>query len=88
MAVKVITREEALARSKRGGINEEYVAQMKKAGVGGLVGIDVPEEGVSRQTVKNRVKKTAEALGYTVKFWRSGEDDVVFEITGDDSTQE
>lgn len=80
MAVKILNREEALKRSKRGGINEEYASSIRKAGVGGIIGIDVKEEGVTRQTVKNRVKTTAEALGYAIKFWRSGPDDVVFEI--------
>lgn len=49
-----------------------------KPGEGGRV--DVTQAGVSRQTVKNRLNKTAAALGVELKYMRSGQSEVLFEV--------
>ena len=69
-----------LERFRATGSFPDYVAflgDMRK-GDGGR--IDVASAGVGRQTVKNRLKISAEALGLQVKFVRSKPTDVVFEV--------
>lgn len=70
-----------IARYRSGGGYKEYVDFLSKlkAGEGGWATVD--EEGVSRQTIKNRLKKSADALGVGIAFKRSPSDRVVFEIT-------
>ena len=50
-----------------------------KPGEGGK--IDVVAAKVGRQTVKNRLRASAEALGIGLRFIRSKQDQVVFEVT-------
>ena len=57
----------------------EFVSDLR-TGQGGRV--DVAKAGVSRQTVKNRVQRSAEAAGAEIRFIRSGMDSVVFEVVG------
>jgi len=54
--------------------------------IGGLKGgeggeVDVEKAGVGRQTVKNRLKASADALGVNLRFIRSKPDRVVFEVS-------
>ena len=56
-----------------------FVGDLKK-GEGGVV--DVAAAGVGRQTVKNRLKAGADAVGDKIKFLRSSRDIVVFEVAG------
>lgn len=49
-----------------------------KPGEGGEV--DVEKAKVGRQTVKNRLKASANALGVDLKFVRSKEDRVIFQV--------
>lgn len=57
----------------------EFVSSLKK-GEGGLVNVE--EAGVSRQTVKNRLKTSADASGVEIKFIRSPQEEVLFEVVG------
>jgi hypothetical protein len=57
----------------------EVIADMRKGEGGKVV---VADAGVSRQTVKNRLKSTAKAYGIDIKFLRSKPELVVFEIAG------
>ena len=50
-----------------------------KPGEGGEV--DVASAKVGRQTVKNRLRASAEALNVGLRFIRSKQDRVVFEVT-------
>ena len=55
-----------------------FMSGLKK-GEGGVV--DVTQAKAGKQTVKNRVKATAQGLGMSVKFLRSTQDEVIFEVT-------
>ena len=75
-----LSREElAGARSSRHG-SAEYVTFLKglRAGEGGKA--IVGEEGVSRQSVKNRLLVAADMLGKAIAFRRSDPAEVVFEV--------
>lgn len=50
-----------------------------RAGEGGEV--DVTNAKVGRQTVKNRLRASADALNINLRFIRSKQDRVVFEVT-------
>jgi hypothetical protein len=62
--------------------NPEYVNFVRglKPGEGGRATVD--GEGVSRQTIKNRIKSAASELGVKVKFHRSEPNEVRFEVIG------
>lgn len=55
-----------------------------------IAGLDVGEggkamvkaEGVSRQSVKTRLKAAATDVGAEIKFHRTASDEVIFEVTG------
>ena len=57
----------------------EMVSDLRK-GEGGKVIVEAA--GVSRQTVKNRLKSSAAAAGVEIKFLRSPQTEVVFEVVG------
>ena len=69
-----------LARHRSGGGYGPYMSfiQGLKVGEGGWT--TVAAEKVGRQTIKNRLKKTADHLGVQIKFKRSDADRVVFEV--------
>lgn len=79
MAIKKLTAAQVDAR-RTGTANEEYVEFLKKlkAGEGGEA--TVAHEGVSRQTIKNRLNKAAAVAGVKIKYFRSSPDQVVFEV--------
>jgi hypothetical protein len=56
----------------------DFLSELRP-GQGGKV--SVTEAGVGRQTIKNRLKASAGALGMGIKFVRARGDDVVFEVT-------
>ena len=70
-----------IARYRAGGGHPEYVAFLSTLSVGEGGWTTVEDEGVSRQTIKNRLSKSAQALGVGIAFKRSPPDRVVFEIT-------
>lgn len=71
-----------LRRQRGSGVNQEYVAFLRslKPGEGGRTTVE--SEGVSRQTIKNRLKKAADFLDVRIRFLRSDPDEVVFQIVG------
>lgn len=83
MPIEKLTRKqlEEHAYSRAGGY-EPYTAflQSLRAGEGGTVA--VAEEGVTKQTIKNRLNTSADAAGVEISFRRTGKEKVVFEVTG------
>ena len=79
MAIKKLTAAQVDAR-RSGSANEEYVEFLKKlkSGEGGET--TIADEGVSRQTIKNRLNKAAAVADVKIKFIRSASDQVVFEV--------
>ena len=69
-----------LQRQRASALYPEYAAFLSglKAGEGGTA--DVKQAGVSRQSVKNRLNKASDSLGLKLKFHRSGQDALIFEV--------
>ena len=65
-----------------GRAKPEYVRFLSGLRVGQGGRAVVADEGVSRQSVKNRLKFAAEAAGVEIKFQRSSPNDVVFAVVG------
>lgn len=83
MPIEKLTRKQMQEQAyPRSGGYEPYVEGLKslRAGEGGR--ITVEDEGVSRQSVKNRLKKSADVAGVKIKFRRSAQDVVIFEVLG------
>jgi len=59
------------------------VLQSLAMGEGGMA--TTAGEGTSKITLKSRLNAAAQAAGVTIKFHRSGEDTVVFEVVSRDS---
>lgn len=79
MPLEKLSRNE-LKRERTASANPEYVAflQSLKPGEGGRT--TEAAEGVSRQTIKTRLKRAAQELGIGIRFKRSSADDVIFEV--------
>lgn len=79
MPLEKLTKAE-LAKQSSVGANAEYVhfLQSLKPGEGGRTTVEA--EGVSRQTIKSRLKKAADYLGVKIRFVRSDPDQVVFQL--------
>jgi hypothetical protein len=79
MPLEKLSRQQ-LKQERSASANPEYVAFLSslKPGEGGRT--TEHEEGVSRQTIKTRLKRAAQELGVGIRFHRSSADDVVFEI--------
>ena len=62
------------------GGRPEYVAFLKslRAGEGGRITTEAA--GTTKQTIKNRLTTASKAVGATVKFRRSPENEVLFEV--------
>jgi len=77
---KKLTRGE-LDRYRGTAAFPEYVDFLGslREGEGGEV--DLASAKVGKQTVKNRLKTSADALGKGIKFMRSKQEKVVFEVT-------
>lgn len=83
MPIEKLSRKQMQEQSyPHGGGHEPYTAFLKslRSGEGGK--ITVQDEGVSRQSVKNRLKKSADAAGVEIKFRRSAQELVIFEVVG------
>jgi len=81
MAFDKLTKADlARYRTGGGGGHPEYVPflQNLKPGEGGWTTTE--QEKVGRQTIKNRLTKSAEHLGIKIKFKRSESNKVVFEV--------
>lgn len=81
MAFEKMTKAE-LARYQGGSRagHAEYIPFLKdlKVGEGGWTTVE--QEKVGRQTIKNRLVKSAEQLGMKIKFKRAEANKVVFEV--------
>lgn len=60
----------------------EYVHFLQGLAVGEGGMARVADEGVGRQSLKNRISAAATAAGVAIKYHRSGADTVVFEVVG------
>ena len=58
----------------------EYIAFLRSAKVGEGGKLTLTEEGVSRQTIKNRLNTAAKITGRKIKFYRSPAEKVVFQV--------
>lgn len=58
----------------------EYVHFLQGLAVGEGGMARVADEGVGRQSLKNRISAAAQAAGVSIKYHRSGADSVVFEV--------
>lgn len=83
MPLRIMSPREIAARQKEPGTKKkpemsEYAKFIKKMKAGQTAHVSVTDEKVTRQAVKLRISKAAEAVGATVKFMRSGTDEVMF----------
>lgn len=69
-----------LDRMRSTSRNPECVEFMQGLRVGQGGRVVVADEGVSRQSVKNRISKAATVAGVEIKYLRSKPDVVVFEV--------
>ncbi len=81
MAIQKMTKAE-LGRYRSTGGYSPYVSVLRdlKVGEGGRA--TIAQEKCTKQTIKNRLNKSAESLGLKIKYRRSTAEDVVFEIVG------
>ncbi len=81
MPLQKLSRAELMGDSRSAGANIDYVKFLRglKPGEGGQTTVE--EEGVSRQTIKARLKKAADESGKGIKFHRSDSNKVIFEVT-------
>ena len=83
MPFEKLTQKEVDSLASRGSAGyqpyTEFIADLR-VGQGGR--ITVAEEGVARNSVKQRLTMSAAAAGVTIKFLRSSEETVVFQVTG------
>ena len=70
-----LTREQLAARP-------DYVMVLQGLAVGEGGMATTATEGTSKITIKNRLSAAAQATGITLKFHRSDENTVVFEVVG------
>jgi len=84
MAFERLTGPELRALRHAGGSRalSEYVAFLGDISLGQGGKVNVSAAKVSRHTVKNRLKSAARGARKEIKFLRSGEETVVFEVVG------
>jgi hypothetical protein len=58
----------------------EYIEYLTSARVGEGGRLLVDEEGVSRQSIKNRLNIASKVTGKNIKFYRSAASEVVFQV--------
>ncbi len=58
----------------------EYIEFLNSARLGDGGRLIVKEEGVSRQSVKNRLNIASKVTGKKIKFYRSASSEVVFQV--------
>lgn len=79
MALQKLTARD-LAGPTKVKKTSEYHDFLQKCRVGQGGKEIVSSDGVSRQSIKNRLNKAASDLGITLKYHRSGAGEVVFEV--------
>lgn len=83
MPFQTITTEQAAElTASRGAAASQYLDDMRHLEPGQIARIRPEDEGVQKQTVKNRLNRAAKALGVEVDFMRSPADEVLFTIQG------
>jgi len=82
MPLEKLSNQELSTHVSGRGAPEEYVNFLNGLRVGQGGRAVVSKEGVSRQSVKNRLIRAAESVGLELKFRRSPAETVVFEVTG------
>ncbi len=80
MPIQALTRKELESKVPIGSVHQEYLDFFQNSRVGSGGRLNVKKEGVTRQTVKNRLNKAAEFAGKSIKFLRSPQDTVVFQV--------
>ena len=83
MPLEKLTRQQLVGTNHRtSSTSQEYARFIRnlKPGEGGRT--TTIAEGVSRQTIKARLKKAAQESGISIKFHRCPPDEVKFEVLG------
>ena len=82
MSIHVLSPSELSERRATAGVATEYVKALATIPAGSGGEVDIAEEGIGRESVKNRLKKAAAHANVQIKFVRSGKGQVVFEVLG------
>jgi hypothetical protein len=80
MPIRVLTADELVQRRGVTGVSAEYMQTLTSIPQGGGGEIIVADEGVSRQSVKNRLERAAKLANVPIRFVRSDTDRVLFEV--------
>jgi hypothetical protein len=82
MPLQKLSRDDVanLRGGAKPGRNSEYAQFLQSLRIGEGGKAVVANEGVSRQSVKNRLNAASAATGVNLKYLRSGADEVVFEV--------
>jgi hypothetical protein len=85
MPLQKLSRADVAALHDRGGSkgragNTESIQFLKTLSIGEGGKAVVATEGVSRQSVKNRLNAAAKATGVSITYHRTGAEEVVFEV--------
>ena len=79
MPIQAMSKKDFQDYTSSGG-HAEYVSFLKSANVGAGGKLTLKEEGVSRQTIKNRLNTAAKITGRKIKFYRSPATEAVFQV--------
>jgi hypothetical protein len=79
MAIQKMSKAE-LKKYRPSGGSGVYTADLRdmKVGDGGMA--TTKQEKCTKQTIKNRLNKSAEGLGMKIKYLRSSAEEVVFQV--------
>ena len=80
MPIEALTKKDLEVTSSPGTLHQEYVDFLESCRLGSGGKLEVAKEGAGRQTVKNRLKKAADATGKKIKFLRSPATQVIFQV--------
>jgi hypothetical protein len=80
MPIRVLSAEELVQRRSAAGASAEYIQALTSISPGGGGEVVVADEGVSRQSVKNRLERAAKLANVPIRFVRSDQDRVLFEV--------
>lgn len=80
MPIEALSKKDLEVTASPGKLHQEYVGFLESCRLGSGGKLEVAKEGVSRQTVKTRLKKAADATGKSIKFHRSPATHVVFQV--------
>ena len=80
MPIESLSKKDLEVTSSPGTLRQEYVEFLESCRMGSVGRLEVANEGASRQTVKNRLRKAADATGKKIKFLRSAASQVIFQV--------